>query len=488
MSSNNEFERACQELNQGNAVAAQEIMQKAVDAAQAQFGNKNSEYAQNLFHLACIYLAMEDLKQATQNLEAAIGATPDNTEGQQQRMTYMMNLGEILIQDGRFEPAETVLRKSLAEREEFYGQQNPGYAFGVRPLAEALWLQGKDAEAKELIDKAVEILMNNGSPEVVSAVAVRAFIYASQESEQPLFPMIQGLPEELVDQLIQNVLELSFRPSPEFSLIVLNHLIHWTSYVRGMNHPSLLTIWGAVAEFARQGRAYDLQQQALHQAMKIALHHKDAERMILIEKTLAMSQSEAQMAEAEATFKSALAKAEKFGKAEITSSVLRDYGLYLAEIERRSEAEPLLRKSLVEAEKGKDPQTKGDALTALGLFLQHGEAFDEAKILLEEAISIVHPASPTRFYAESHLKSLLNNQPCSCKLNKQISQTIKEKVLPQIPENLLQEISYDADTRNLNIQLFRDPSFEEQELLNKVINQAIKEVVENVKVNGAATS
>ncbi len=47
-------------------------------------------------------------------------------EATRDRLTYLMNLGDVLARCEEYEEAEQVLREGLAERERFYGRQHPG--------------------------------------------------------------------------------------------------------------------------------------------------------------------------------------------------------------------------------------------------------------------------------------------------------------------------------------------------------------------------
>ena len=94
--------------------------------------------------------------------------------------------------------AEKHLKIGLEEREYFYGESHPGVAFGLTPLAANLLAQGRAEEAVPLIDRAVNINIEAGQPEVVGDLGLRAFIVKSaQGADAPAFDGWESWPAEL---------------------------------------------------------------------------------------------------------------------------------------------------------------------------------------------------------------------------------------------------------------------------------------------------
>lgn len=470
------FEAACQRLSEGQSLEAEKMLVAAVHAANRNHGAVSLEHAHALFELSCIYLAIGDLENAAAALHTAADSTPKNDEGERDRLTYLMNLGDVLIRAGALPQAEGVLRDSLKARESYYGPDHAGYAFGLKPLAEAVWLQGRQAEAAEMVEQAVELLWREANPEVTAALALRAYILESGKSTEPLFAHFPALPEELADNLISEVLDLSERIDPYMSMAVLQELADAVADVRGDESPTLLGTWSMIAEKARIAGEQGMRCQALQVLHDICAANNDLMTLIKVEEALALAYSEAgRHADAETAYRSASQHGRDSGNRALYSAVLRNYGLYLAELERADEAEQAMRTAVTEAEASGEQLYLGEALAALGIFLQHGGRFDEASGLLRRALDVLPTAHPTSVCTRDHLSAYEQGQRCRCnETTDSVPAVLKEMIMAAAPPGLLEDVILDLESKNVQFKLMREPNEEEMEELRRVYEHAVR--------------
>jgi tetratricopeptide (TPR) repeat protein len=150
---------------------------KAVQSAEGQYGESSAEYATANYELGSMLNLMERHADAAKALAKAIDVNiPDDHQATRDRLTYMMQLGGLYDQMGQWPEAEKVLRKGLRLREDFYGKDHAGYAFGLEPLASVLMNQGNLGEALRLIEETIDNFWMNGHPRVATAFPLRAMI------------------------------------------------------------------------------------------------------------------------------------------------------------------------------------------------------------------------------------------------------------------------------------------------------------------------
>src|SRR6185295_17182089 len=90
-------------------------------------------------------------------------------EHEKDRLTYLMNLSQLLAVAGRLDEAAQVADEGLAGRERFYGVDHPGYAFGLETIAEVALARGDYDEVLKRAKVALEIYDRHGHPKVPHA-------------------------------------------------------------------------------------------------------------------------------------------------------------------------------------------------------------------------------------------------------------------------------------------------------------------------------
>jgi hypothetical protein len=115
---------------------------------------------------------------------------------------------------------------------------------------------------------------------------------------------------------------------------------------------------------------------------------------------------------------------------------------------------------------------------ALGIFLQHGGQPDAARPLLEEALRQLDATHPDAVCARGHLGAITGGGPCGCgDTGAALAVAFREFVRGRLPGDLLKDlgVTYEDDDFNVSVHLSREPSADELEHLNRVINHALTE-------------
>src|SRR5438128_2346155 len=111
------LEAAMERVRSGHGADGEAIMLSSLHATGLRAGEGSAAYAHSLFELASVLIAAGDLPRAAEPLRRAVAIRcRGDHEAERARLTYAMNLGEILRRTGALDEAEQVLRASLAER------------------------------------------------------------------------------------------------------------------------------------------------------------------------------------------------------------------------------------------------------------------------------------------------------------------------------------------------------------------------------------
>jgi hypothetical protein len=210
-----------------------------------------------------------------------------------------------------------------------------------------------------------------------------------------------------------------------------------------------------LASYDRQGRAED----ALMAALGLAMAQSDA----------------GDDEEALRTYASANSRAERIGRPELTSQVLRNWGLALKDAGQVGPAEQCLGEAVAQAGRGADYETLGRANVALGLFLQHQGRLTEARAVLEKGLSVLDPVHPDAIVGRSHLGAVADGRTCGCgDLELTIVDAFRQFVIGRLPVDLLADLDVTIEGGNfqIKVELRREPTEDEIERLNGVIQSA----------------
>ncbi len=467
-------------LREGRAVDAQEVMLREVRAVEARHGRGSPEWAAVQCDYGHVLLNSDQMDQAVECYRAACsGPPPADPEARKDHLTYRLNLGMALQLAGRLDDAETELRHNLQERQGFYGREHPGYAFALEALADVLLRSGRTQEAREAIEETVGNFWRNGHEKVAGALAVRAEVVKAEGIHESPFTGLEPLPDEIIMRMAGTVLNRVDQTDPRFGMALLRDLVTALEARLGPDHQATLNALSVLANLGRDAGDQAGRVDAIRRVLAAYDRQGRLEESVgtLMGLALALAEAGDQDGGLRA-YQDARERADRLGSLELTSQVLRNWGLALAEAERFGEAEQRLREAVAYARRGADHELLGRAHIALGLFLQHRDRLDEARQVVEAGLAVMDPAHPDAIVGRSHLGAIHQGQSCGCgTIGDTLGAAFREFVLARLPAGLLSDLDVtisDGEFK-VEVQLDREPSPEELEHLNRVVNSATAE-------------
>ncbi|TYB39750.1 tetratricopeptide repeat protein [Micromonospora sp. AP08] len=461
-------------LREGRMGDAENLMTRELQAAADRHGHGSPQWASAQCDLGNVLLNADQLDRAVECYRRAVSATPRDHESRKDQLTYRLNLGMALRMAGRLDEAEAELRQGVQERLAFYGREHAGYAFGLEPLADLLRQRGDVAGARQVIEEAVANLWRNGHERVASALALRAAIVHAGGTREPLFVGLQQLPDEVVEEVGQVVTQmLDHDPA---SKPLLTALVAALEERLGIDHQATLNALSTLANLGRDLGDQAGRIDAIERVLASYDRQGRQEEALMAALGLAMAQDETGDAEtALRTYASAYARAERIGRPELRSQVLRNWGLALKEAGHVGLAEQRLTEAVNQARRGTDREPVGRACIALGLFLQHEARLPEARTVLEEGLAVMDPVHPDAIIGRSHLGAVLDGRTCGCgDMAGTIADAFREFVITRLPADLLDRLDVaivDGDFK-IEVGLRREPTQGELDRLNEVFQTA----------------
>jgi tetratricopeptide (TPR) repeat protein len=239
-------------LRDGRVVEAEELMVQGVRAAEATHGRDSPRWAAAQCDLGNVLLNSHQLDRALACYRAAAAAPAFiEPEARKDQLTYRVNLGLTLQMLGRLEEAEAELRRNVQDRLDFYGRGHAGYAFGLEPLADVLLQRGKTQEARRTIEEAVSNLWANGHERVATALALRAEILRADGADGSAFGGLDGLADDLVEQMALAVIGRVGRSASIMGREVLTELVGVLEARLGPDHQTTLNTLSTLANVTR---------------------------------------------------------------------------------------------------------------------------------------------------------------------------------------------------------------------------------------------
>ncbi|BCJ47165.1 hypothetical protein GCM10010168_72460 [Actinoplanes ianthinogenes] len=462
-------------LREGRLVDAENVMTREVQAATVRHGAGSPAWASAQCDLGNVLLNADQLDRAVECFRQAASAPPRDHESHKDQLTYRLNLGMALRFADRLDEAERELRQGVRERLAFYGREHAGYAFGLEPLADLLLHRGNHAEARQVVEEAVQNLWSNGHERVASALALRAMIVHASDSTDPVFVGFPQLPDEVVEQIAHAVLQAVDHGEPASKDLVAL-LVAAVEERLGPDHQATLNALSVQANLGQDLGDQADRVEAIERVLASYDRQGRPEEAVMAALGLAMAQGDAGDPDAALrTYESAYARAERVGRPELQSQVLRNWGLALRDAGRSGPAEQRLTEAVTQARRGADHETVGRAGVALGLFLQHEERLPEARTVLEETLPLLGPAHPDAIVGRSHLGAVLEGRTCGCgDMAGTIAEAFREFVLTRLPADLLAdlEVAIVDDDFKINVELRREPAEDELDRLNAVFQSA----------------
>lgn len=464
------WDRAIEAFHDGDLLQAEQILRDAVAAAE---GAGGPAFAEACFHLASMLGGMGDHAAGAEALRRAVAAELPGDEGERDRLTYLMNLGEFLTRAGDLDAAGQALLDGLDGREAFYGADHPGYAFGLEPLAEVRLLEGDAETALALFDQCLHIFWQHGHPRVTTALAGRAFALA-QLGQAALFEPAEQLPDELMGEVIDAALQrVKAIPGPT-ALAVLTAIV---ALAEARRPSELRRIRAAEANAARAIGASERRIAALT-ALE-PLSRTDGERIDVLQ-GLAMALEEAgDHPRAEQVYVQAVVAAEELADPGFLSRTQRNAGLYLAENGRRGEARRLLVAAVDVARSADLLPELGRGLIALGIFDQHDGDLEPAEVALREGITLLPPEDRDRLCGVSHLDAIETEGGCGCgDMGGVLARALEALIKPQLPDGLLEGLTVQTTDAGptVDVQLAREADEDELRRLDQLIKRGLAQL------------
>jgi len=476
-------------LRSGDSLAAEELVAAVVEEAARRHGTHSPQHAAASFDLATVRTAAGDAAGAVEAMREACRIEPKVAQDEKDRLTYQLNLGQLLRAAGQLDEAEQGLRSSLDERERLYGDDDPSYAQGLEALADALLARGKAEEALRLVDRAIRIYRAHEHERLASCLALRAHVVkAAGGPGTESFDSLDQLPGATLLALIEECARRGQSGDPALTLSVLRDLRAAMERSFGDQDPRLLVVLTHVANTARLAGDHQARLEAAEWVVQRWQQEGDEGEVVHALQGLGLAQSEAgQVEAAERSYRAAIEKASGLDDPRLSSVALRNAGLFLAEVARRTDAAELLQAAVEAGRRSGDDETCGRALTAWGVFLQHGGEPGGAQPPLEEALRLLPAAHPDALLARSHLEALATGGPCGCDLGRVIAEAVRQALHAELEAGLVEEVRVElveGGPPQVAVATARKPSDAEAELMTRVVNRTVNEVLRRYRGAG----
>ncbi len=464
------LDRALELLRSGEPLEAEAFMASFVTDAAARVGTEHAEYASAQFDLACLMLHLGDAARAADCLREAWRVPADGPQSQKDRLTYNMNLGEVLTRLGQSQQAERVLREGPALRAAFYGREHPGYAYGLEPLAETLLARGALAEARPLVEEAARNLWNHGHDHVAEVLALRVYVLvAAQAGTEEVYELPARLDDELFDRFAWRCVSRAEHCAPALGLAVLLGL---QKHLEARDEAGQLRWFQATAGISNTARDLGEHGVRIRAFDEMLVHEPGDQRLeMLLGRALAHSDNK-DIAAADADYRAARELAGQ--DLARLSHVCRNHGLMFSEAAQHDRAEALLAEAVETASRADHAELLARALIARGIFLQHRGELEQARGMLEMAVPSLPANDHEGLAGRSHLDAIVHGRSCGCgDMSQALTQALRELVLPFVTPGLVRQLSIDASTGGVSCELSREATQEELEQLDRVLRQAI---------------
>jgi len=463
-------------LGEGRLVDAEQLLVKELQEAERRHGRGSPQWASAQCDLGNLLFSSGQPDRAVECFRnACSGPPPGDPEAYKDHLTYRLNLGMVLMLAGRLDEAEAELRRNLEERQAFYGQDHPGYAYALEPLADVLLRRGDIGQARRLTEETVGIFWRHGHERIATALALRAEIIVAAASGEPAFTGLEQLPDGVVEQVAFAVINRAGQ-NPATGKAVLTSLVPALEGRLGPDHQATLNALSQLANISHDVGDETGRVRAIEKVLASYDRQGRTEDALMAALGLAMAQDDAgDTAGALRTYEQAWTRADRIGRHELRAQVLRNWGLALSAAGHTAEAERRLRDAVAEAGRGHDDEMLGRSRIALGLFLQHQERLAEARQMVEAGLSTLDVAHPDAITGRSHLGAIAEGRSCGCgDVPGTIAAAFREFVMSRLPGDLLEDLEVTVKDGHfaLQVRLRRKPSEAEMEHMSRLIESA----------------
>jgi len=468
------LEQALQLVQQGQAVEGATIMKQCVDEVRSAAGANSLPHAEALYHFGTLMCATGDYEQGAGMCQRAADACPNSEQGKKARLTYLMNVGQLLSHGGSAENAIPVLNTSLRERIEFYGPGHAGVAYGEQVLAEAMLATGQYQDGLQHASSAAAVFEAERHHEFPGTFALRAALASAAGTADNIWQELADYPEEVVVSAVEHSYRIAGLMSGQLGLNYLGQLSDWCD--RYMADAKTLRINTLVSwsNLAHERDDLDhLARTADKLADSIDLVDGPEDRIQLLQgMAMSLSRCKRSPESIRAVYQSAADAANEYQLSLMAAGVARNWAIFEADCEPVDESEALRQYDMairLSREAGPEGQEHlGRSLIAKGIFLQHHDLAEQARPLLQEGIDLLPATNSDAGCAILHQVALENGMNCCCHggeaLGKQSISLLAKKFFEQNGlSDLLESVDYGDE--GLQVKLRRAPAPQELERL-----------------------
>lgn len=381
--------------SEGNYAAARPLFEQALAIRRASGESDEASCAAIEKNLGEIDLAQGQYG-AAEELFQRVRAIDDETRGVDslESAAAAQGLGEALLADAKYAAAGQALDLTLRAREKLLGENDPAIAQTLRSKALLLSVTGKNAEAKEVAQRALSIDERRGRDDLMLTNDLTVLAHAESELSD----------NRAAVELLERALKIQrkhLRPDDPGIALVLTNLA--SAYCFEGKYGEAQKLFGSALGIAeRSGNQVELAQVLSDQAAALERQHRYKKALPLYQRALSIRE--------EALGPDHLLVAEA------------EYGLAAAYLANKQydESEVLLRNALAIWEKTLGPNHPhvAAALTALGRIYAARKQYEEAETSYQKSLDIeraalgsVNPAIADTLDFYAALLRMLNRRP-----------------------------------------------------------------------------
>jgi tetratricopeptide (TPR) repeat protein len=435
-------------------------------------------WADARFLLGRIFFAAGDHETALEHMQAAASLVPSSADETKKKLTFDMNLGDLLGHLGRLDEAEDVLTKSLAIRREFYGVEHAGHGYGAESLATLCLQQEKYEQALELGKQAAEAFRPGDPALYFSAVALSLLAEKGLEPDADVLARLEKTDRDGVLPRLVNGGRLAIVPWVGLLWNAHQHLEGRSDSV-ALRESCLSTI----ANLSQTLGAHADRIRALEALVAIPRQRSPEERAFFLQ-ALALALDQAGRKEdAIATYKAAEDAASTAGP-EARARIKRNYATFLFHRGDVGHAESELSDAL-QLVQGTTGEEVGRVHAAMGILLHHDHRWGEVLVEhLSAAVSLLPPTHPDALMSAAHLEFARQKKDCDCAtgMRSAMADAVRAVVLKYVPANLVADIRIPATKdERVQIDLNRRPTKDEKALLELATVEARKLILDRMQ-------
>jgi tetratricopeptide (TPR) repeat protein len=395
--------------NQADFGAALASYRRAIEQIREVLPPDSFQRAGYLRELALCLREMGDYRAGIEAAAEALAIVDHPTTNRQTVARYLNTLGLLQDQQGNYEAAEPLYRRSLAIREQVLGPDHPATAASLNNLAELYRSQGQYEAAEPLYRRALAIdeqILGPDHPATATSLHNLAGLYESQgqyEAAEPLYRRSLDIREQVLGPdhpdtatSLNNLAGLYyFQGQYEAVAPLLRRSLDIREQVLGPDHPATATSLHNLATLYRSQGQYEAAAPLFRRALAIreqVLGPDHPDTAASLNNLAGLYRSQGQYEAAEPLYRRALAIWEQVLGPDHphTATNLNDLAALYYSQGQYEAAEPLFRRALAIWEQvlGPDHPDTATSLNNLAFLYQSQGQYEAAEPLYRRALEI----------------------------------------------------------------------------------------------------